>query len=143
MSTTYRAVCTTCGSAGASLRTTPGSMGMELILWLFFIFPGIIYSIWRISARKETCAGCGRDTIISAASPNGMALLEPRGGWTSDYESAFLAVADYQKMSSRIGWLSVGLFLVFCVAMAGSAHGVAGFALLASVASLLAYAFRS
>lgn len=33
---------------------TPGSIWMELALWLIFFPAGIIYSIWRITNRTTT-----------------------------------------------------------------------------------------
>ena len=43
-------VCTVCGSVGFPKKVTPGSFLVELGLWIFFILPGVIYSVWRLSA---------------------------------------------------------------------------------------------
>lgn len=32
---------------------TPGSIWIELALWIMFFPAGIIYSLWRVSARKQ------------------------------------------------------------------------------------------
>ena len=44
----FQMVCTRCGTIGRPKRYTPGTFGMELLLFLFFIIPGLIYGIWRI-----------------------------------------------------------------------------------------------
>lgn len=36
---------------------TPGSIWIELALWLLFFPAGIIYSIWRHTQRREVVAG--------------------------------------------------------------------------------------
>ena len=51
--------CKNCDSNVKGKRKTPGSFLVELILWLMFILPGLIYSIWRISNKKVICERCG------------------------------------------------------------------------------------
>lgn len=34
-------------------KVAPGSIWMELALWLIFFPAGLIYSIWRITNKKE------------------------------------------------------------------------------------------
>src|SRR5579859_4415219 len=55
----YAKYCTACGSVGFPVFRQEGSPGIEILLWLTFIVPGIIYSIWRSSTRKWVCASCG------------------------------------------------------------------------------------
>jgi hypothetical protein len=50
-------------------------MGMEIILWLIFIFPGIIYSIWRLTTRYDACTVCRSPDIIPIDSPVGRKIL--------------------------------------------------------------------
>jgi hypothetical protein len=52
-------LCTTCGMVTTPKRVTPGSFGLGVLLWLRFLLPGIIYSIWRSVARHDACPGCG------------------------------------------------------------------------------------
>ncbi|MBY0453320.1 MAG: YqaE/Pmp3 family membrane protein [Burkholderiaceae bacterium] len=61
--------CTTCGHEGQGKSTTRGSIFIEIILWLCFIIPGIIYSIWRISSRHNTCVSCGSSSLVPKDSP--------------------------------------------------------------------------
>ena len=69
-------VCAVCGNIGNSKSETPGSMIIELILWLCFLIPGLVYSFWRLSARKTVCGVCGSPNMIPADSPKGKKLME-------------------------------------------------------------------
>ncbi len=65
--------CTSCGHQGMPSRSTPGSILIEIVLWLCFIVPGLIYSIWRINKRHDTCSSCGSNNLIPANSPKAVA----------------------------------------------------------------------
>jgi len=41
------------GTVGDTKRNMKGSILTELVLWFFFLVPGLIYSIWR---HKYRCA---------------------------------------------------------------------------------------
>ena len=69
-------VCTRCASTGNTRTATPGSFVIELLLWLFFIVPGLMYSVWRITSRKEVCGACGSDQLVPADSPRGRQLIK-------------------------------------------------------------------
>lgn len=62
-------VCTSCGYVGEPRAITKGSVWIEVVLWLCFLVPGLIYSIWRLSSRHDGCQSCGLLTIIPADSP--------------------------------------------------------------------------
>lgn len=69
-------VCTRCGHVGATNMETPGSVLIEVILWLFFLIPGIIYSIWRGNKRHRVCRQCGVGVgLIPATAPNAQAWV--------------------------------------------------------------------
>lgn len=61
--------CLTCGHEGRSAKVTRGSFLIEVVLWLCFIVPGLIYSLWRLSTRHEVCGNCGAATIVPPGSP--------------------------------------------------------------------------
>lgn len=61
--------CPQCGTTAKPRKHTPGSFLVELVLWLFLIVPGLIYSVWRVSSRKSVCPACGNDRIVPADSP--------------------------------------------------------------------------
>src|SRR4051812_29106904 len=61
--------CTSCGHLGATKTRTKGNLGIEIVLWLCLIVPGLVYSIWRMSSRTQVCASCGAATLVPADSP--------------------------------------------------------------------------
>lgn len=69
-------VCPTCGSRGAPKSALRGNFAIEVVLWLCFIVPGLIYSVWRATSRHNVCAMCGAEGVIPANSPRGEALAE-------------------------------------------------------------------
>lgn len=69
-------VCKQCGHVGPSKRVTKGNIGIEIILWLCFIIPGVIYSIWRLSSRYDACTSCGAKELIPTGSPLGQKLID-------------------------------------------------------------------
>lgn len=73
-------ICPACGAQGPVKTETPGSFLLELLLWLFFLLPGLVYSIWRLAARKKVCASCGAAGLIPADSPRGRQLRRELGG---------------------------------------------------------------
>lgn len=68
-------ICTTCYKVGNSVKKTPGSIWIEIILWLFFLLPGVIYSVWRLMSKKEVCQSCGNPTLIPIDTPKGQELF--------------------------------------------------------------------
>lgn len=48
-------LCTNCGYLGQPSKVMKGSAASELILWLLFIFPGLLYSMWRVYSKYEAC----------------------------------------------------------------------------------------
>lgn len=57
-------MCATCESVGYAKTRERGSTGVELLLWLFFLLPGIIYSVWRRSTKYSVCRTCGSTTLM-------------------------------------------------------------------------------
>lgn len=68
-------VCPTCGHHGETATRTKGSMAIEIVLWLLFIVPGVIYSLWRLSTRRAVCAQCGAETLVPPTSTVGQRVL--------------------------------------------------------------------
>ncbi len=69
-------ICTSCGFQGKAKMQTRGSFAMEIVLWLAFIIPGLIYSIWRLTSKKEVCPSCDQPTMIPRESPRGRQLVQ-------------------------------------------------------------------
>jgi len=64
-------ICGRCGTVGAPRKETPGSIWIEVVLWLCFVVPGLVYSIWRLSRRHEVCRACGSAELLPLNSPLG------------------------------------------------------------------------
>jgi predicted RNA-binding Zn-ribbon protein involved in translation (DUF1610 family) len=97
-------VCTSCGFVGEPKEETKGSIGIEIILWICFLIPGLIYSVWRISSRYSACPTCGHTTLIPRESPIGRKFVNEN---VSDAE--LIPPAPARKPSK--GAISVGRFL--------------------------------
>jgi hypothetical protein len=69
-------ICTSCGSRAPSKTVTRGSFLIEVILWLCFIIPGVIYSLWRLTTRSQACSACGATSLVPADSPVGRKLAK-------------------------------------------------------------------
>lgn len=69
-------ICPSCGTVGVPSRKTRGSLAIEIVLWLLFIIPGLIYSLWRQSTRYESCPACGGMGMIPMDTPAGAELAD-------------------------------------------------------------------
>lgn len=65
--------CTACGTEAPPKDVTKGSMAVELVLWLCFIVPGVIYSVWRLTSKHRACPACGSAQLIPIDSPAAVA----------------------------------------------------------------------
>lgn len=72
-------VCGNCGYYGWPTKVTRGSFAVEALLWLFFLVPGFIYTVWRLSTRQLACAVCLQPTMIPISSPRGWELMKQYG----------------------------------------------------------------
>ena len=68
-------VCGSCGSVVVPVRETKGSFFIELFLWLCFLFPGLIYSIWRLTSKYDACPTCKAANLVPLDSPMGRKLV--------------------------------------------------------------------
>ena len=71
--------CTTCGiifDKDRIITITRGSILMELMLWLCFFVPGLIYSLWRVTTKAKGCPACKSTSIIPATSPIAQQALQ-------------------------------------------------------------------
>lgn len=62
--------CKNCDENVNGKKITPGYFLIEVILWFFFIIPGLIYSIWRIGNKKVVCERCGWQYLKKLTSPS-------------------------------------------------------------------------
>lgn len=67
-------ICAACGTRGTPATHTRGSFWLEVVLWLCFLVPGLIYSIWRLTSRQKVCRACGSTELVPVDSPRGRKL---------------------------------------------------------------------
>lgn len=72
-------ICTVCGEAGSTKTVTAGSILIEIVLWMCFLIPGLIYSIWRLTTRRKVCRSCGAAQLVRVDSPAGRKLAAELG----------------------------------------------------------------
>lgn len=60
-----RYYCTNCQTR-PSHAVLKGNGWIEFVLYLFYILPGVVYSIWRRSGPQNGCPTCGKATLIPA-----------------------------------------------------------------------------
>lgn len=68
-------LCVQCHSVGRPKLITRGSILIELVLWLCFLVPGLIYSIWRHTTRYQGCRVCGSRDLVPCDSPRATSLV--------------------------------------------------------------------
>ncbi len=68
-------VCARCGCSAKPIIYRRGSIGVEIILWLCLIIPGLAYTVWRFVTRARICPNCYTDTMISTKSSLGQKLI--------------------------------------------------------------------
>jgi hypothetical protein len=67
-------ICKDCGTTGKPGRVTRGSLLIEIVLWLCFLIPGILYSLWRLTTKHKACKACGSQNLVPLSSPVGAKL---------------------------------------------------------------------
>lgn len=70
-----KVVCTVCHHQGKPRRETRGSLVIEIVLWCLACFPGLIYTLWRQTTKKDVCGGCGAEALVPVNSPRGKEIL--------------------------------------------------------------------
>ena len=73
-------ICLNCGTLERIKRKNKGSLTLEIFLYLFFIIPGIFYSIWRLSNRYYVCTTCGSDNLQDINTPVAQNFLSKING---------------------------------------------------------------
>ena len=61
-------LCTRCLEEGRPKTITRGSFAIEVVLWLCFLVPGLIYTIWRLTTKAAVCRACGSVDLVPADS---------------------------------------------------------------------------
>ena len=68
-------ICTTCLSQSGTKRHMKGSLLIELFLWLCFLVPGILYSVWRHTTVAQVCKACNSIELVPIDTPRGIELV--------------------------------------------------------------------
>lgn len=114
-------VCTTCGFIGEPKKVTKGSFILEIVAWLFFLLPGIIYSVWRLTSKHTACPKCGNAAMIPLDTPLGRKLSGGAGTQSAEAQQKAIkkqAVTKEARVPAKPlykkWWflLIVGLFLI-------------------------------
>ncbi len=74
--TNLQYICKDCGNPTIPQCKAKGSFLVELLLWCFFIIPGIIYSLWRMGSKGYVCQHCGSTLVIPTNTVAGQELLK-------------------------------------------------------------------
>jgi len=67
-------ICSNCGTVAKPKSVIKGNLIVEIILWVCFLFPGLVYSIWRLSTRAKVCPSCNAPNMLQLHSPLGKKL---------------------------------------------------------------------
>ncbi len=68
-----KGACPACEYVGYPEELIRGGCAIEIILWLCFLIPGLIYSIWRRSSPSKVCPKC-QSVMIPIQSPRGQKI---------------------------------------------------------------------
>ena len=95
-------VCITCRDIGRSTDFTRGSLLTEIILWICFVVPGFIYSIWRVSTRaKICCPSCKTPSMVPVHTHVGKIILNKHNCCEQE-EETITQYAKQKKIESVI-----------------------------------------
>lgn len=71
--------CKDCGTVAEPKTAARGYFWVEVVLWLCFLVPGLIYSVWRVSSKHEVCRKCGSAQLVPLDTPKGRELATAAG----------------------------------------------------------------
>ena len=64
-----------CGCQRDPVNAKRGLLVIEIFMWLLYIFPGVIYSIWRRVRKQQVCPNCRNPSIVLTSSPRAMGMM--------------------------------------------------------------------
>lgn len=71
---TKKYVCMECGCQRDPIDVKRGLLVIEIFLWLLYILPGVIYSIWRRVRTQQVCPKCLNPSIVLTSSSRAMGM---------------------------------------------------------------------
>ena len=106
-------ICTTCGYVGSPVTLTKGSIWVELVLWLMMLFPGLLYSLWRLTNRTSVCPACKNPTMIPLATPKAQELVDKAGGLGKLMEKSSSVPKEKKSMGlGKVALITVGVVVI-------------------------------
>ena len=72
---TKKYVCMDCGCQRDPINAKRGLLVIELFMWLLYILPGVIYSIWRRVRKQQVCPNCRYPSVVLTSSSRAMDML--------------------------------------------------------------------
>ena len=103
-------ICSECGTLDKQHTVTKGSFIIEVVLWLCFIVPGIIYSLWRINSRHSACSKCNSVRLVPIDTPAGIELCARFGHKSTLVEEKRRTSKAAVSVGNRLGKL-VGMMM--------------------------------
>ncbi len=67
-------VCMECGCQRDPIDAKRGLLVIEIFMWLLYILPGVIYSIWRQVRKQQVCPNCRNPSIVLMSSSRAMGM---------------------------------------------------------------------
>lgn len=77
-------ICRMCRHIGPLELNKKGKLSIETILWVLFLIPGLVYSIWRRTGRWFACPDGGSYHLVPLRSPMGRDALAKKEQSTAE-----------------------------------------------------------
>ncbi len=72
---TRKYVCMECGCQRDPIDANRGLWVIEIFMWLLYILPGVIYSIWRRVRKQQVCPKCRNPSVVLTSSSRAMGMM--------------------------------------------------------------------
>ena len=72
---TKKYVCMECGCQRDPIDAKRGLLVIEIFMWLLYIIPGVIYSIWRRVRKQKVCSKCRNPSVVLTSSSRAMGVM--------------------------------------------------------------------
>jgi hypothetical protein len=67
-------LCMECGCQRDPIDAKRGLLVIEIFMWLLYILPGVVYSIWRRARKHQVCPNCGNPSMVLTSSSRVMEM---------------------------------------------------------------------
>lgn len=118
----------------------PGSGWVEFVLYLFWIAPGIVYSVWRRKGKFQACSACGSKEVVAARTKAAQRIISDQFEnyriTAAQHENPVSEPRPWKLLGSLVGFLAVLFFIQGLVLLVA----VDGLAMLGMMSLLLAIA---